>query len=182
MRKTIKEVSELTGVSAYNLRFYEKKDLLHPERIGKNRYREYGKEDVKRVYQIKFFRELGVPVCLIGQALDHHYDPEEICEKAIICDNSVIQNCYIKGHSIIKRSSFIQNSVITGYSTIDAVGIAINHSKLKHCIAEKSTFEGIKIIRNECLVGKEYRALDIINTKKITRNYTKVKVKNNFKI
>lgn len=84
MRKTIKEISELTGVSAYNLRFYEKKGLLHPKRIGKNRYREYGEEDIKRVYQIKFFRELGVPVCLIGQALDHHYDAEEICEKAIL--------------------------------------------------------------------------------------------------
>ncbi len=85
MRKTIKEISELTGVSAYNLRFYEKKGLLHPKRIGKNRYREYGEEDVKRVYQIKFFRELGVPIRLIGQALDHpDYDAEEICEKAIL--------------------------------------------------------------------------------------------------
>ena len=37
--KSVKEVSMITGVTEQNIRYYEKKGLLSPERNRKNSYR-----------------------------------------------------------------------------------------------------------------------------------------------
>lgn len=60
----IGEVEQCTGVTAKNIRFYEKEGLLQPARQAHNGYREYTQDDVEVVKQIKLLRELGV-------SLDH---------------------------------------------------------------------------------------------------------------
>ncbi len=57
----IKEVEELTGITAQNIRFYEKKGLLTPEREN-NMYRQYTNNDILHLKQIKLLRLLGVPI------------------------------------------------------------------------------------------------------------------------
>ena len=49
----IGEAAGLSGVSAANIRFYEKADLLRPHGRGENSYRMYSEEDV---HQLRFIR------------------------------------------------------------------------------------------------------------------------------
>ena len=58
----IVEVGKETGLSASNIRFYEKKGLLCPKRREESQYREYGPEDVRRLKEIMLFRKLGISV------------------------------------------------------------------------------------------------------------------------
>jgi len=56
----IKEVEKLTGITSKNIRFYEKEGLVNPKRIENNRYRQYSKEDVRRLKEIKLLRKFGI--------------------------------------------------------------------------------------------------------------------------
>ena len=58
----IKEVEALTGITKQNIRFYEKKGLLSPQRNQDNRYRTYSSEDVETLLQIKLLRKLNVSI------------------------------------------------------------------------------------------------------------------------
>ncbi len=57
----IQQVEELVGISKKNIRFYEEQGLLSPGR-AENGYREYGREDVLRLQQVKLLRKLAVPI------------------------------------------------------------------------------------------------------------------------
>ena len=54
----INELERLTGITKQNIRFYEKKALLHPNRNPENNYREYSEEDVATLKTIKLLRKL----------------------------------------------------------------------------------------------------------------------------
>ena len=58
----IYQVEELVGITKKNIRFYEDKGLLNPDRNPENDYREYSLEDVKLLEKIKLFRKLSVPI------------------------------------------------------------------------------------------------------------------------
>lgn len=58
----IKQAQELSGVSADNIRFYEKQGLLCPHRNRSNDYREYGDEDVRTLKLIRALRMLDMPL------------------------------------------------------------------------------------------------------------------------
>ena len=59
---TIKEVSQSSGVSAQNIRFYEREGLLHPERDPNNSYRVYTQEDLRALKLIRMLRMLDMPL------------------------------------------------------------------------------------------------------------------------
>ncbi len=54
----INELERLTGITKQNIRFYEKKQLLHPARNEVNNYREYTEEDLTALKSIKLLRRL----------------------------------------------------------------------------------------------------------------------------
>ncbi len=54
----INELERLTGITKQNIRFYEKKALLHPNRNPENNYREYSEEDIAALKTIKLLRKL----------------------------------------------------------------------------------------------------------------------------
>lgn len=54
----INELEQLTGITKQNIRFYEKKELLHPTRNAENNYREYTNEDLMKLKMIKLLRKL----------------------------------------------------------------------------------------------------------------------------
>ncbi len=54
----INELEQLTGVTKQNIRFYEKKELLHPQRNSANNYREYTQDDLTVLKTIKLLRKL----------------------------------------------------------------------------------------------------------------------------
>lgn len=67
---TIGELASLAGISVRTLHYYHQIGLLVPARSGDNGYRTYDPEDLVRLQQILFFRELELPLDQIGQMLD----------------------------------------------------------------------------------------------------------------
>ena len=79
---TIKEVEEQLGLSRATIRFYEKENLLAPQRSG-NSYREYSEEDIAVLKKIVVFRKLGFSVAEIKDFLEEKVPLQELLEKNI---------------------------------------------------------------------------------------------------
>jgi len=67
---TVKQVAKISGVSVRALHHYDEIGLLTPARIGRNRYRYYGDEELLRLQQILLHRELDIPLERIKEILD----------------------------------------------------------------------------------------------------------------
>lgn len=70
MEYTVKELSDLAGLTPRTLRWYDRKGLLKPGRVTAAGYRIYGPDEVERLWQILFYRELGFPLEEIQAILD----------------------------------------------------------------------------------------------------------------
>lgn len=57
--KTIGQVTKLTGVSARTLQYYDEIGLLKPSQLTASGYRLYDDEELQKLQQILFFKELG---------------------------------------------------------------------------------------------------------------------------
>jgi len=68
--QTVKQVARLSGVSVRTLHHYDEVGLLKPASIGENGYRYYGREELLRLQQILFHRELGFSLEEIARVLD----------------------------------------------------------------------------------------------------------------
>ncbi|MGN2369004.1 MerR family transcriptional regulator [Clostridium cagae] len=60
--KTVKQVSDLTGISVRALHYYDEIGLLKPSEITEAGYRLYDDEALKILQQILFFKELDIPL------------------------------------------------------------------------------------------------------------------------
>ncbi|NFI94054.1 MerR family transcriptional regulator [Clostridium botulinum] len=60
--KTVKQVSDLTGISVRSLHYYDEIGLLKPSEITEAGYRLYDDEALKILQQILFFKELDIPL------------------------------------------------------------------------------------------------------------------------
>ena len=58
----INQVEELVGITKKNIRFYEERGLICPERNRDNGYRDYSLKDVELLNKIKLLRRLEVPI------------------------------------------------------------------------------------------------------------------------
>jgi DNA-binding transcriptional MerR regulator len=67
---TVKEVAKLSGVTVRALHHYDQVGLLKPAQVGENGYRYYGREELLRLQQILFHRELELPLEAIIEVLD----------------------------------------------------------------------------------------------------------------
>lgn len=65
----IKQASKQSGVSAPNIRFYEKEGLLNPARLPGNDYRDYTEQDIRTLRFIRMLRMLDVPLPVIRSVL-----------------------------------------------------------------------------------------------------------------
>ena len=61
-RMNIGEVSNLTGMSSSNIRYYEQLDLIRPGRNPDNDYRVYDELDLQKLHEIKLFRKLDISI------------------------------------------------------------------------------------------------------------------------
>lgn len=66
----VKEVSDLAGISVRTLHHYHEIGLLVPEKITEAGYREYSDENLEKLQQILFFKELGFPLKQIKEILE----------------------------------------------------------------------------------------------------------------
>ena len=75
MEYSIKELSELAGVSARTLRYYDEIGLLKPLRVNEAGYRYYGEKEVAILQQILFFRERGFELKTVQKIIyDDNFD------------------------------------------------------------------------------------------------------------
>ena len=66
---TVKQVAKLSGVTVRALHHYDQVGLLKPAQVGENGYRYYGREELLRLQQILFHRELEFPLEAIAEVL-----------------------------------------------------------------------------------------------------------------
>lgn len=156
MEYTVQSLARLAGVSARTLRYYDEIGILKPARINSSGYRIYGQDEVNRLQQILFYRELGVSL--------------EVIKKIITspCYNGleVLRDHREKLLSERKRLDVLIANVEKTIASMEGRIIMTDQEK----------FEGFKqkmIDENEAKYGKEIRAKygeDAVN-----RSYEKVK-------
>ena len=85
--RTVKEVSQLTGISIRTLRYYDEIGLLKPVRISENQYRLYDDKALEKLQEIMFFKEMDIPLETIKKLLENpELDRKEILlfQKALL--------------------------------------------------------------------------------------------------
>jgi len=153
---TVNKLGRLAGVSSRTLRYYDELGLLTPVRVSSNGYRIYGKEEVDRLQQILFYRELGVSL-------------EEI--KKILSSGDFDSQVALESHlsALIARREQLNLLIANVEKTIKA-------GKGEIIMSDKEKFDGFLqnlVEENEQKYGKEIRTKygdDIIN-----RSNTRVK-------
>lgn len=86
--RTVKEVSELTGVSVRALHHYDAIGLLRPTEVSKTGYRLYDDSALVRLQSILLFRELQFPLKEIKAILDspNFNQPEALAQQIEMCE------------------------------------------------------------------------------------------------
>ncbi|MFD0710744.1 MerR family transcriptional regulator [Paenibacillus sp. GCM10027626] len=140
MEYTIQKLGLLAGVSTRTLRYYDEIGLLKPARINSSGYRIYGQQEVDRLQQILFYRELGVNL-------------EEI--KAIVTSPSFDADRTLAEH----RDKLLQKREQLDL-LIANVELTLAQRKGKSTMSDKQKFEGFKqklVSDNEERYGAEIR-------------------------
>ena len=79
---TVHEVVNLTGITARTLHYYDEIGLLKPSIVTEARYRLYTDEDLIRLQEVLFFREVGFALKEIKELLQSpNYNRAEALEK-----------------------------------------------------------------------------------------------------
>ncbi|MGL4372509.1 MAG: MerR family transcriptional regulator [Turicibacter sp.] len=71
MEYTVQKLGQLAGISTRTLRYYDEINLLTPARTNSSGYRIYGSQEVNRLQQILFYRELGISLNEIKDILQN---------------------------------------------------------------------------------------------------------------
>ncbi len=75
---TVKEVSEITGVTVKTLHYYHRIGLLLPQRTSESGYRLYGVGELERLQQILFYKELDFRLAEIKKVLENEAERPSI--------------------------------------------------------------------------------------------------------
>jgi len=137
---SIKKLSQMAGVSARTLRYYDEIGLLMPKRTSSNGYRVYGRREVDLLQQILFFREMGLPLDEIKRiVLSEDFDGEAALENHLA--------------SLLAKEEQIQRLIANVERSISAM-------KGVETMKDEEKFEGFKeklIVENEEKYGAEIR-------------------------
>ena len=85
--KTVKDVSEIAGVSIRTLRHYDEIGLLKPTKLTEAGYRLYDDKALEKLQEIMFYRELEIPLSEIKTILENpFYDKKQalLTQKALL--------------------------------------------------------------------------------------------------
>ena len=140
MEYTVQKLAHLAGVSTRTLRYYDEIDILKPARINSSGYRIYGQEEVNRLQQILFYREVGVSLDSI---------------KTIVTAPSFDGAAALREHreKLLEKKEQLELLIANVEKTI-----ALTEGRIK--MSNKERFEGFKkkmIEENEKKYGKEIR-------------------------
>lgn len=108
--KTVKEMSEITGVSIRTLRYYDEIGLLKPTQLTDAGYRLYDNKSLEKLQQIMFFRELEIPLTDISNIMDN---PDYDKEQALLTQKSLLENKRNRLNGIIELITDVMKGVNT---------------------------------------------------------------------
>lgn len=133
---TVKKLSKLAGVSIRTLHHYDEIGLLKPQSRAESGYRYYGQNELLRLQQILFYRELDYPLKEIKKVLD---DPEF----------DLVQSLEFHKMELKKRSSRLSGLLLT----IDKTIVKLKNQEIMN---EEEMYEGftdvdVKAMRNEAI-------------------------------
>lgn len=140
MEYTIKKLCNIAGVSTRTLRYYDEIGILKPARINSSGYRIYGENEVDRLQQIMFYRELGVNLDSI----------KEIISSPDFNETKALNQHY---NELLARRQQLD-------TLIDNVEKTIYCKEGRIKMSDKEKFEGFKeklVQDNESKFGKEIR-------------------------
>lgn len=140
MEYTIKSLADLAGVTPRTLRWYDRQGLLKPLRTTEAGYRLYGPQEVDRLQDILFYRELGLELAAIRQILD---------------DPAFDRQAALQSHlaELEARRARLDGLILTVRKTIDETRGGTKMS-------DKEKFEAFKrraVEANEARYGREIR-------------------------
>lgn len=140
--KTVKEVSEITGVSIRTLRYYDEIDLLKPTELTEAGYRLYDNKALEKLQEIMFFRELEVPLTDIKKIMDApNYDKEQV----LLTQKNMLEQKRNRLNGIIELITDVMKGVNTmsfeAFSNEDVQKI-INHTL--ECMSQENIDEQVK--------------------------------------
>ena len=138
--RTIKEVSQLTGISIRTLRYYDEIGLLKPSRVNEAGYRYYGESEVAVLQQILFYRERGFELKTIQRIIyDENFDMLNAMEEHL--------------QALEKQKKETENLILTVKKTIQSM-------KGECEMSNKEKFQALKekaVRENEEMYGAEAR-------------------------
>lgn len=108
--KTVKDVSEITGISIRTLRYYDEIDLLKPTELTTAGYRLYDNKALERLQEIMFFKELEIPLEDIKKIMDNpNYDREQ----SLLSQKNLLEQKRNRLNGIIELISDVMKGVNT---------------------------------------------------------------------
>ncbi len=137
---TVKQFSQLAGVTPRTLHHYDEIGLLKPSRVGENGYRYYGEESVLRLQQILFYRELGMPLEDIKKIMGRR-------------DFDVLGALYSHKEALQKQVTRLNRLITTVDNTI-------HHLKGTTIMSEKGLFEGFSEEQQEQYAAEAEKMYD----------------------
>lgn len=158
--KTVKEVSEITGVSIRALRYYDEIGLLKPTQLTDAGYRLYDDKALESLQEIMFFRELEIPLNTIKKIMENpNYDREQV----LLTQKSLLEKKRNRLNGIIELISDVMKGVNTmsfeAFSNEDVQKI-IDHTL--QCMSRDALEEQIKKHGSEAKY-REYLASGFAN-------------------
>lgn len=108
--KTVKDVSEITGVSIRALRYYDEIGLLKPTEVTDAGYRLYDNKALERLQEIMFFKELEIPLEDIKKIMDN---PDYDRERALLTQKKLLEQKRNRINGIIELISDVMKGVNT---------------------------------------------------------------------
>ncbi len=108
--KTVKEVSDISGVSIRTLRYYDEIGLLKPTELSDAGYRLYDNKALERLQEIMFFKELAIPLEDIKEIMDN---PDYDKEQALLTQKNLLEQKRNRLNGIIELISDVMKGVRT---------------------------------------------------------------------
>ena len=134
--KTVKDVSQITGVSIRTLRYYDEIGLLKPTELTEAGYRLYDNKALEKLQEIMFFRELEIPLMDIKKIMD---DPNYDKEQALLAQKSLLEQKRNRLNGIIGLIADVMKGVNTmSFSAFNNEEIQKMVTHTLECMSEES--------------------------------------------
>ena len=133
----ISEIAQITGLSVSNIRFYERKGLVNPDRRIDSKYRDYTTQDVELIKRIVLYRKMDLSIEEIQNIVKDDMDDKQIVKnhlselerkREMINNSMVLCEMFVDDEDILREVVYRDGGRVPG--------IFGNHSNPGHILEE----------------------------------------------